>query len=197
MQKILERGLESKLEKLESRKEIIGIRGARQTGKTTLLKLIEGKTKADKAFINLDQAEYRRALEDNPLDFVKRFKKNGKLVLFLDEIQKVKEGGEKLKIIYDEFPDVKIFFSGSSSLEIKTNILPCLVGRLFLFELYTFDFDEFLSLKAEGLLWFHRASPSTTLDKSSDSNCQRLREVRGSVLVCQVSGRRKQKSLRL
>ena len=151
MQKILERGLESKLEKLESRKEIIGIRGARQTGKTTLLKLIEGKTKADKAFINLDQAEYRRALEDNPLDFVKRFKKNGKLVLFLDEIQKVKEGGEKLKIIYDEFPDVKIFFSGSSSLEIKTNILPCLVGRLFLFELYTFDFDEFLSLKDEGL----------------------------------------------
>jgi len=56
-----------------------------------------------------------------------------------------------LKIIYDNFEDVKIFISGSSSLELKTKILPELVGRIFLFTLYTFNFYEFLLAKDEGL----------------------------------------------
>ena len=138
--------------KFLERREIIGIRGPRQAGKTTLLKMIEKKIEGNKAFINLDLIEYRKALEENPLDFVKRFKRSeGKLFLFLDEIQKVKDGGEKLKIIYDEFQDVKIFISGSSSLELKASILPHLVGRLFLFDLLTFCFEEFLSVKDEGL----------------------------------------------
>ncbi|MFH7880727.1 MAG: ATP-binding protein [Candidatus Aenigmatarchaeota archaeon] len=146
------RKLEDKIMKFLERREIIGIRGPRQAGKTTLLKMIEKKIEGNKAFINLDLIEYRKALEENPLDFVKRFKRSEeKLFLFLDEIQKVKDGGEKLKIIYDEFQDVKIFISGSSSLELKANILPHLVGRLFLFDLLTFCFEEFLSVKDEGL----------------------------------------------
>ncbi|HEC87757.1 MAG TPA: ATP-binding protein [Thermoplasmata archaeon] len=54
-------------------------------------------------------------------------------------------------MIYDEFPDVKIFFSGTSSLELKENILPFMVGRAFIFELFSFDFEEFLMAKDEGL----------------------------------------------
>lgn len=151
--KLYKRKLEDKIKKYIQRREIIGIRGARQTGKTTLLKMIAGKLKGEKIFINLDIPEKRRVLEENPLDFVKRFKKNEKkLYLFFDEIQRVKNAGEKLKIIYDEFPEVKMFISGSSSLEIKTNVLPFLVGRLLLFELYTFDFEEFLLTKDEGLI---------------------------------------------
>lgn len=149
---LIKRKLEEKIRKFIDRKEIIGIRGARQTGKTTLLKMIEKEIVGNKAFINLDLAEYRRALEENTIDFVKRFKRPGeKLFLFLDEIQRVKDAGEKLKIIFDEFQDVKMFISGSSSLELKVNVLPFLVGRLFLFELLTFDFEEFLSAKDEGL----------------------------------------------
>ena len=150
--KLFKRKLEEKIKKLLKRREIIGIRGARQTGKTTLLKMIERSIRGNKAFINLDLIEYRRALEENTIDFVKRLKKpKEKLFLFLDEVQKVKDGGEKLKIIFDEFPDVKMFISGSSSLELKANVLPPLVGRLFLFELLTFDFEEFLSTRDEGL----------------------------------------------
>ncbi|MEM5874908.1 MAG: AAA family ATPase, partial [Candidatus Aenigmatarchaeota archaeon] len=149
---LIKRKLEEKIRKFIDRKEIIGIRGARQTGKTTLLKMIEKEIVGNRAFINLDLAEYRRALEENTIDFVKRFKRSGeKLFLFLDEIQRVKDAGEKLKIIFDEFQDVKMFISGSSSLELKVNVLPFLVGRLFLFELLTFDFEEFLSAKDEGL----------------------------------------------
>jgi len=161
MEEFFKRKLEDEIEKYTERKEIIGIRGARQTGKTTLLKIISDKIQADKAFINLDLIEYRRTLGENPIDFVKRFKKTGKLFMFLDEVQRVKDGGEKLKIIYDEFPDVKLFISGSSSLELKTNILPSLVGRLFLYELYTFDFEEYLSAKDEGLSRLSREKQSS------------------------------------
>ncbi len=151
-EKLFKRRVEDKIRRFMSRKEIICIRGARQTGKTTLLKMIADSIPENKSFINLDLIEYRRALEENPSDFVKRFKEPGKeMFLFLDEVQRVKNGGEKLKIIFDEFPDVKVLVSGSSSLELKANVLPFLVGRLFLYELFTFDFEEFLSAKDKGL----------------------------------------------
>ena len=153
---VITRELQEEVNNYINRKEIIGIRGARQTGKTTMLKSISDSIKGDKAFINLDKIEYRRTFEDNPLDFVKRFKREGRLFLFLDEIQRVKEAGEKLKLIFDESQDVKVFISGSSSLEMKTNVLPSLVGRLFLFELFTFDFEEFLLFKDGGLTKIHR-----------------------------------------
>jgi predicted AAA+ superfamily ATPase len=148
---LIKREIEDKLKKFIERREIIGIRGARQTGKTTLLKMIEKQIEGEKVFIDLYLPDYRKTFEENPIDFVKRFKKEGKLFLFLDEVQKAKDAGEKLKIIYDNFPDVKIFISGSSSLELKTKILPELVGRLFLFNLYTFNFYEFLSARDESL----------------------------------------------
>ncbi len=152
--KIYKRKLEDRLLKLLDRKEMLGVRGARQVGKTTLLQLLFQKIQnEEKAFINLDLPDMRRALEDDPLNFVRRFKKEGKrLFLFLDEIQRVKNAGEKLKLIYDHFAeDVKVIFSGSSSLELRTNVLPYLVGRLFLFELYSFDFEEFLIARDDGL----------------------------------------------
>lgn len=146
------RKLGERIRKYVRRKEIIGIRGARQVGKTTLLKMLAESLKGEKTFVNLDLPDNRSTLEENPLDFVRRFRKEGKkLYLFFDEIQRVKNAGEKLKIIYDEFPEVKVFISGSSSLEIKTNVLPYLVGRLLLFELYTFDFEEFLQARDETL----------------------------------------------
>jgi hypothetical protein len=153
-EKLFRRKLEDDVLKFLGRKEIIGIRGPRQTGKTTLLKMIQKEIPGtgNKAFINLDMLDYRKSLEENPLDFAKRFKKPGeRLFLFLDEIQKVKNAGESLKIIFDENPDVKMFVTGSSSLELKTNVLPPLAGRIFLSELFTFDFEEFLSTRDESL----------------------------------------------
>lgn len=154
MVELITRDLEKTITPLLSRKEIIGIRGARQVGKTTLLKLIQQKIPTSSAWVNCDLSENRRALEEAPLDFMKRMKgkaSNGKFYLFMDEIQKVSEAGEKLKIIYDEFPNIKLFFSGSSSLELKAKVLPALVGRMLLFELYPLNFGEFLSAKDSGL----------------------------------------------
>jgi predicted AAA+ superfamily ATPase len=88
---LIKRELEDKLKKFIERREIIGIRGAMQTGKTTLLKTIEKQIEGEKAFIDLYLPDYRKTFEENPIDFVKRFKKEGKLFLFLDEVQKGKD----------------------------------------------------------------------------------------------------------
>jgi predicted AAA+ superfamily ATPase len=151
VKKLYKRKLEEKLLRFMGRREILVVRGPRQAGKTTLLRLLEKKTRKKKAFVNLDHPQYRRALEESPLDFVRRWKEPGKMVLFLDEIQRVKNAGESLKLIFDEFPEVKLVVSGSSSLELKTNVLPMLVGRALLFELLTFDFEEFLLARDPGL----------------------------------------------
>lgn len=149
---LFHRELEDKIGKFLGRKEIIIIRGPRQSGKTTLLELISKKIPGEKHLVNLDIASYRRELEDSPIDFVERLKKEHKLTLFLDEVQRVQNGGEKLKIIYDTFKEgVKIFASGSSSLELKKNVLGFLAGRALLFELLTFSFGEFLNAKDRGL----------------------------------------------
>ena len=70
-----------------------------------------------------------------------------KLTLFLDEIQRVNGAGEKLKIIYDNVDNIKIFATGSSSLQIRSDVLNYLVGRALVFELYTLSFSEFLKAK--------------------------------------------------
>ena len=148
----LKRKLLDEIRNLQQRREMIIIRGPRQAGKTTLMKIIEhGIKEHQKIFVNLDIPGMRREILENPVDFIKRHKgKNGRLFVFLDEAQRLKSG-EPLKIIYDEFTDVKMFVSGSSSLEIKANVLPFLVGRAFLFNILTFDFGEFLAAKDRGL----------------------------------------------
>lgn len=154
---IFKRDLLDNLIKYIPRREIIGIRGPRQVGKTTILKLLKEKLEEDSlsiktAYINLDFMNLRKELQDNPAEFIMRYREKGKqLYLFFDEIQNVQNAGMILKILYDEFSDTKIFFSGSSSLEIRKNILPNLVGRLFLFDLYSFTFAEFVGARDPGL----------------------------------------------
>mgnify|MGYP001602388583 FL=1 len=69
------RALEEKLKPLLSRREIIGLRGARQVGKTTLLKTLQKEIAGDTVFLNMDIAENRRAMEEAPMDLVRRWKK--------------------------------------------------------------------------------------------------------------------------
>ena len=158
------------------RKEIIGIRGPRQTGKTVLLKKIQEEFTTNghnTHFLNLDNYNTLRIFMEDPLSIILKEKEpSKKLFLFVDEIQKAKNAGDSLKLIYDEYPDVKIFFSGSSSLEIKENVLPPLVGRVTLFELHSFDFQEFITAQDKGLtrVLRDRVEKITNLIKAVESN---------------------------
>ena len=69
---------------------------------------------------------------------------------FIDEIQYSKESGKHLKYIYDNYK-VKLIISGSSATEVSLQSLKYLVGRVFIFTLYPFSFDEYLRATDESL----------------------------------------------
>ena len=73
----------------------------------------------------------------------------GNLYFFFDEIQKLSDWQNKIKIIYDTHPNIKIFISGSASLNILIYAKENLAGRIFYFTLHLLSFQEFLTLKGK------------------------------------------------
>ena len=121
--------------------EILVLIGPRQSGKTTLiLKIIEGllaqgKTAEEVLYFSCDDSQIR-ALFDNVVDFVnfvKQVSKAERRVVFVDEIQRIAEPGLFLKQLYDLKLDLKLIVSGSSSLEIRSQIAEPLTGRKMVF----------------------------------------------------------------
>ncbi len=143
---MIERKIYKKLQNYIGKKEILALIGSRQVGKTTLMKqLFEEVTEKEKVFISFDEEMILNQFENNIEDFIRLYVENKKY-LFIDEFQYAKEGGKKLKLIYDKFK-TKIIISGSSAPELSIQSLGYLVGRVFIFEIYPLSFEEFLNYK--------------------------------------------------
>jgi len=138
-------------------KEMTVIIGPRQVGKTTLLEQIQdyliGKKKINhKAlfYFNLDITKNLALFskQENVINFIKdRKRKNEKIYLFIDEVQRIKNAGVFLKGIYDLKLGVKFVLTGSSSLEIKSKIQEALTGRKQIFKLMPLSLAEYVVYK--------------------------------------------------
>jgi len=138
----LKRELEDKIKQYLKSPEIIAVFGSRQVGKTTLLKKIYSEQ--EKAiFLTFEDIETRILFEDDIKSFIKLYIEPYKII-FIDEFQYAKKGGQKLKFIYDTNPGKKIIISGSSTINLTIEAVKYLVGRIFLFHLYPFNFMEYL-----------------------------------------------------
>ena len=140
--------------KQKDNKKISLILGARQVGKTTVLKGVYENLSEDKKnrclFLDLDiftNFEKVSTFEN----LVNTLKLNGYneqqksfFYLFLDEFQRYEDISIILKNIYDNFNNIKIYASGSSSLKIKNAIQESLAGRKKVNIMYPLDFEEFL-----------------------------------------------------
>lgn len=144
-----------KLMEQKNSKKISLVLGARQVGKTTVLKeiynFLNGKNKA--LFLDLDiftNFEKVRSFE-NLINTIKLsgYEENQKdfFYLFLDEFQRYKDLSIIMKNVYDNFDNIKIYASGSSSLTIKDQIQESLAGRKIINILHPLDFEEFLWFK--------------------------------------------------
>lgn len=143
----IKRKLEDKILKYLDSPEIIAVVGPRQCGKSTmLLKIFEGLE--DVSIVSFEDRTALNMFNRNINDFVDVYVKNKKF-LFIDEFQYAKNGGKKLKYIFDT-EKTKIFISGSSAIDMTVNALKYLTGRIFIFHLFPFDFEEFLSYKESG-----------------------------------------------
>jgi len=63
-------------------------------------------------------------------------------IFFLDEAQKIKNIGINLKILIDNFPNLKIIVTGSSSFELKNQIQEALTGRVWTYSLFPISYSE-------------------------------------------------------
>ncbi len=97
---------------------LIGITGARGIGKTTLMIQYIRRTYGISSlalYVSLDNFYF---LKNNLFAFAEQFYINGGRYLFIDEVHRYPTWSSELKNIYDNFPELKIVFSGSSALQI-------------------------------------------------------------------------------
>ncbi|NCT10486.1 MAG: ATP-binding protein [Flavobacteriia bacterium] len=124
---------------------LIGIKGARGTGKTTLLLqwIKEQDLPTEKAaYFSLDDLYFTsHSLKET----VSTFYKNGGQILVLDEVHKYKNWSQEIKNCYDFYPELKIVFTGSSIIDI-TKQEGDLSRRALLFELVGLSFREYLKM---------------------------------------------------
>ncbi len=125
--------------------------GARQTGKTTLLKSIQDKIKSEgkpTLFINLEDLDYLKLCNDSPKNIIPLLPlapAGEKVFLFIDEIQHLDNPTNFLKLIYDEYHNrIKLIVSGSSAFYIDKKFKDSLEGRKRLYWLTGLNFHEFL-----------------------------------------------------
>lgn len=126
-------------QKLGQGKAIL-ITGPRQTGKTTLLKQIFTDHK-DVLWLNGDDPETRIQLEDVTVTKWKRII-GSKTTLVLDEAQRIKNIGLKLKLITDQLSHIQVVATGSSAFELANEINEPLTGRKWSFHLFPVSYSE-------------------------------------------------------
>ena len=137
--------------------------GARQVGKTSLLKQLFfylKKQHEEVVLLNLEDKNILRSLDTNVLhvfDYVKlkpkkiiEGKTTDRIFLLIDEIQYLDDPANFLKFLYDEYEyNVKVVATGSSAFYIDNKFKDSLAGRKRIFQLYPLSFNEFLFFKNE------------------------------------------------
>lgn len=122
---------------------LIGIRGARGVGKTTLLLQYIKENFKDKSkvfWVSLDNLWFKT---NSLSELVEYLYNQGVTSLFFDEVHKFKDWSLYLKNFYDGYPDLQIVYTGSSMLEID-NSKADLSRRQILYTLGNMSFREYL-----------------------------------------------------
>ena len=106
------------LDEIHWESRLIAVKGARGTGKTTLLlqyMALHLPKDGASLYVAMDDLFF---VENNLVELADEFYKSGGKHLLLDEVHKYPNWSRELKLIYDNYPDLKVIFTSSSILEI-------------------------------------------------------------------------------
>ncbi len=131
--------------------------GARQTGKTTLLKnLVKGEN--DVKWLNGDDLQTQSFFENGSVERFRAEFANVK-ILVVDEAQYIRDIGIRLKLVTDHLKDIQLIATGSSAFELANEINEPLTGRKWEYQLFPVSFSEMKNhngLLKERSLLLHR-----------------------------------------
>ncbi|MFH1900665.1 MAG: ATP-binding protein [Candidatus Omnitrophota bacterium] len=154
------RPIVGEIKKQMDKGNIVILIGARQVGKTSILKLLMEEIKNNRPtprifYFDLEKEEflevfqsYRSLIDWLKLQGADPQKEN---YLFIDEFHYISNPTKIFKIIHDDFPNLKVVATGSSSLEVSSKIKETLTGRKRIFKIYPLTFAEFLEFKKSSL----------------------------------------------
>lgn len=144
-------------DKIDWSDRLIGLKGPRGVGKTTLL-LQRAKEFLDRNTTLLVNADDLYFTSHTLVDLADEFVRLGGKVLMIDEVHKYKEWSRELKLIYDYHKDLNVVFTGSSILDIEEGEAD-LSRRVVPYEMQGLSFREYLRMFKEIEL------PKLTLDE--------------------------------
>ncbi len=135
------RTIQSIIEQSMFKGKVIVLYGARQVGKTTLIRSIQENYAHDALYLNCDEPDIRSALSDKTSTELGHLLGRKQLIL-IDEAQRVKNIGLTLKLLVENFPDIQVIATGSSSFDLSNSITEPLTGRKKEFFLYPLSVKE-------------------------------------------------------
>ena len=140
---MIQRNAEETLKRLATQFPVVGITGPRQSGKTTLARMVF----PEKKYVTFDNRPMRELAAHNPQDFLMAFPDGA----IIDEAQKVPDIFDALKIEVDSGSAQagKYILTGSSQFRLRSNMSDSLAGRAAFLKLLPLSVSE---IKSAGLL---------------------------------------------
>lgn len=120
--------------------KIIILTGARQVGKTTLLKQLL-RQKEGVLWLNGDELQVQNLFANASADRLLSEFSNSKIVI-LDEAQRIENIGLRLKLIADSDSEVQVIATGSSAFELANKVNEPLTGRKWEYQMFPLSFGE-------------------------------------------------------
>jgi len=127
----------------KKRREILVLLGARQVGKTTILKKIFPSA----FYLSVDNEPVRRNLNLFDVSVYRQMIPPVEKIIVIDEAHLLDDPGRVAKIFFDQIPDKKLILTGSSSFRIKNKTSESLAGRKIEYYLYPLTLLEYLNQK--------------------------------------------------
>ena len=140
---MIERFLYKTIEGKLFKGKVIILTGARQVGKTTLLKHIF-REKDDVLWLNGDEMQVQNLFNNASADRLLSEFGNSKIVI-LDEAQRIKDIGLRLKLIADSDSDIQVIATGSSAFELANKVNEPLTGRKWEYQMFPLSFGEMVA----------------------------------------------------
>ncbi|RPJ78907.1 MAG: ATP-binding protein [Alphaproteobacteria bacterium] len=175
--------------------KVIVVYGARQVGKTTMAKKIAEDLQIPYGYLNCDELHVLSRLQNaDSSEALRSVVGNNRLVI-IDEAQRVKNIGLKLKLLVDNFPDIQIIATGSSSFDLANEIQEPLTGRNFEYWLFPLSLDEIFNpgqileadKKLESLV-IYGAYPDVYQLGSNEEKAQRIKYLASNYLYKDILG---------
>lgn len=142
--KSIQRQIENELHNDCFKGKIIVILGARQVGKSTLIKMLVAHQKEAVLWLDGEEADVHLLLQNSNSERLAQIVGNHKIIV-IDEAQKINAIGNVLKLFADYLKDIQVIASGSSAFELRNSLNEPLTGRKFEYQLFPISFKEMVN----------------------------------------------------